>query len=560
MIFNVKSLLGMEISPAEPLGNRKNALLWLSELPADDIVTAQSRIVEALKQLTEAKTSQKEETNRLEIIDALDHHVQALQVTLCNQYLRSPRMSQSMENRLWNTIYAYYIVISQVYYYHLQAQVAQRNLHAVDALMVRLALRSLFNLGNAFKWRFIRYSETDVEMWGMLNSIYRIAEKGSFAQLPGTIYDMQPYRCNGLFLRTQMLALAHPSSLHAEQIDQLDQWLLTATDPMTLEKVPKPSRHHYFVDLGEQHGALPVIQVEYSSDCRGWDMSTLLIQLQRSKSDLIQGKPHVTNNPIQQQKLLNMLEYAEKQWYPGHLGKLRKTSRVKSGRELESVLGLPAVCAVIKHSIDEYNQEINPADINYTETLDLQMYGFVTESTRNRQQQSHIPPTSLETTEQWETENESATGYLVRYLMSQNNGLHLGSLAGIREKGSHDWQVCVVRRLLRTQQMTSLAGVEALAHHPVVVTLLPIEPEQQTAPSIGHAPSQGQLNQAVMLQPIRDSHFTVIIDSIHYAQSRLYKFQLVPNQQFTYFRLGHIIEKGDLWIHADALVIREEAK
>lgn len=557
MIFNVKTLLGMDKSSAtEPLGNRKNALNWLNELPNNDITGAQRLIVDALKQLTEAKTTAKEETNRLEIIDALDQHVQALNDQLCDQYLRSPRMSQSVENRLWNAIYTYYIVISQVYFYHLQALSANQNLRTPDSsTMPKLALRGLYNLGNAFKWRFIRYNIADPEMWGMLNALYHLAEVNGFAQYSGTVYTPQIYRCGSLFLRTQLLALLHPGALQPDQIEQLDHWLITATEPMALEKSPKPSRHHYFVDLMETHGALPVSPSEYSQHCRGWDMSTLLIQLQRSKSELIQSKTQA----VQRQKVLSAFEYAEKQWYPGHLGKLRKTPRLKSGRQLEAVHGLQSLCNVVKCSMEKTRLHPHMEDIKYNETIDLQMYGFVTENTRARQQQVRAPTAAPEHTEQWDTENESATGYLVRHPVARNNWLHLGSLIGVREKNNPEWQVCVARRMLKTQQMTSLAGVEIIAQHPFVLLLTPIEPEHSVTPPVGQLPNHSAFNMSLMLTPIRDSHFTLIVDSAIYAKSRLYKFQLLPDQPFTYFRLGHIIEKGDLWIHASAMVIHGDS-
>ncbi len=555
MIFNVKSLFGKPGSN-EPFANRKSALQWLESLPADDPSGSHTRINEMLVQLTEAGPTQKEETARLEIIDALDHHIQPLQATLCEQYLRSPRMSQQVENRLWQAIHGYCTTISQLYFRHLQAQISNRELRHGESLALRLCLRGLFHLGHAIKWRLLRYGQPDSDMWSLLNAFYMIAESQGFENQPLTLYDGREYRCGSLFLRAQLLVLTHPGSLVPEQIEQLDRWLLEATEPMSLERSPRPERHHYFVDLAEPQGALPVSAVSFTATSRAWDMSTLLIQLQRSKVDLTQSSGSQVIDPTQRQKLFAAFSHAEKQWYPLHLGKLRKHPRTRASHHLSVVHGLPALSNVIRLSLKE-PFETAPDDkaIKYTEMVDLQMYGFVTESTRTRQHNLRAPIHLNEPTERWESENESVNGYLVRYPGS--SWMHLGSLVGLREEGSRDWKAAVVRRLIKTEPLSSMAGIEIIAAHPVPVTLQPIQADAQTVPA-PPGPTAPSLNEALMTEPLQGTHFSLIIDSAHYARSRLYKFQPVSGQPFTYFRLGQIIEKGDLWIHAEALVIREE--
>ncbi len=557
-MFNVKSLFGKS-GDNDPLANRKMALQWLGGLPADDITTAQGQIVDHLKQLADACPSAREEVNRLEIIDALDHHIQTFQATLCEQYLRSPRMSQTVENRLWTVIYGYYFGISQLYLQHLQAQIGNRELRQNDALLLRLCLRGLYNLGFAFKWRFLRYSLPDNEMWSMLNGFYLIAETQGFENQPQTVYDAREFRCSSLLLRTELLALAHPGSLLPDQIEYLDRWLLDSTESMTLERQPRTERHHYFIDLAEAQGALPVSAVSYPHTCRAWDMSTLLIRLQHSRATLgPNAAPRSALDPAQRQKMLATFSHAEKQWYPAHLGKLRKNPRIKANRHLNAVHGLPALCNNVRRSMEESpGGSADSMEIKYNEMVDLQMYGFVTESTRNRHQSLRAPLKIQEPVEHWESENESANGYLVRFPVGNSNWMHLGSLIGVRQEGSPDWKATVVRRLIKTQQTTAMAGLEIIAQQPVPITLLPIQSDPQT---LNVAPSAtGQtINQALMTRPLHDTQFTLIIDSVNYARSRLYKFQMVAGQPFTYFRLGQIIEKGDLWVHAEAMVIREE--
>lgn len=554
-MFNIKSLFGTEKTDGVP-ENRKMAQQWLDGLSGQETNTQHNLVTDKLRALHRAQTSQKSELQRLEAIDALDHYAQALQSTLCLQYLNSPRMTQAVEHRLWNTIYAWYINISSVYLEHLKAMTAQPELRAPDALLSRLCARGLYNLGNAFKWRFLRYDSPDGALWQLLHELYLTAEQHGFENQPTPAYDERLWRCSGLMLRAEILALSHPGALMVEQIDALDNWLLEHTQSLVLEKTPNITRHHYYNDLTEAHAALPITPQAWTSTTRAWDMSSLLIQLQRTRNEL--ASPRSAPSPIltQRQKLLAALTYAEKQWHPNQIGKLRRDLRVKTRQHLSVVHGLSDLyVAVKKHSPITQHTSIDQKS-SYQELLDLKMYGFVTDNTRARQQKMVGALEMSALSNNWETENTSNDGYLVHYPAEAGQWLRLGSLIGVRQSDSNSgWKACIVRRLIKNQHSGAMAGLEILSHT-LTAALLNMLPSNTPSSASFQTESTHANNSchAILTSPVVQGRFTVLLDIANYTLGKNHQFQLEPGSSPIQFKLGQILQKGDLWVQTEATV------
>ncbi len=556
-MFNVMSLFGGSKSANDLPGNRKQADQWLVTLPANDLHAQQSAIVDMLRRLDgEIQQAGNDLTDTLEAVDAIDHHVQPLQQTLTEQYLRSPRLAPQLESRLWTAIFQQADVTSQLYrncLNKLQATATPRANHS--GLAQKLCVRGLYNLGNAFKLKFLRYGAPDAEMWNMLHSFFMSAESGGYEKRLANLYNNQEYSCTSLYLRAELLAMSHPGSLSPEQIELIDKWLLNTTGDISIDRNPRQGRHHYFIDLAHSHGALPIGATTYPDSCRGWNMSTLILQLQRTRASLTKAKSAGGVDSANRYRLLTGLEYAEKQWNPGHLGKLRKHPRNKSTRQIATVHGLADLCAVVQgqQNVADGISPETAAEIRYTETVDLQLYGFITENTKQRNSQllgSAQKP--LPAPDMWDTENESQDGYLIRFPSQHNSWLHLGSLIGVKDPTDQLWRACVVRRLIRTQQPLSMAGIQVITRDPVVLLLYPLQSEIRSE----EAPLRIAPSHALLTTPIENDHFTLILDSSNYTQSRVYKCQASPTTPMMYFRLGRILEKGDLWIHTEALLIQ----
>ncbi|MHB1676053.1 MAG: hypothetical protein ACYCSS_00765 [Sulfuriferula sp.] len=537
----------------DPFANRKTVSQWLSTLSGTDTAVTHEQIVTALMTLRN-RDGKLAETDRLEAIMAIDDYAQPLLHTLCTQYLRNSRMSSAMEAKLWRSIYSYYSELTYAYYSAINLDAIDPGLKALDILLPKICLRALHNLGHLFKWRFIHYDLPDEELWRMLHKIYQIAEIFTFANQLIPLYNTIESRCANQFVRALLLSQIHASGLQAKQIEMADIWLLKWMHLVEIEKTPTVGRHHFFVDLAKPSGAELVTDRSYPKSCRCWDASTLLGQLHRTREEIKTQKPNSTSeSDARLPEYLKMLTYIELQWTPGNLGKLRKTPRIAAKKMLHVVHGFYIICAAIKDSDTDGEPGIeSDFKIRYDEMIDIQLYGFVTEATRNRQQQSFRSSRTIVTPhESWEAENESAKGYLARTPSPNNDWLRLGCLAGVKED-NEGWKVAVVRRLSRDRNKSTHVGMEVLAHKPALLMLhTPQSPPHASTSSIS-APSSGSI-MALMVSPLQNGHFSLIIDSVQYSRERQFKTTL--EQKSILIRLDRVLEKGDSWIYAGASLV-----
>lgn len=536
-----------------PFANRKNVTQWLSELSAADIAGTLEQVIRALQDLRK-QHGQIAETDRLEVVMAIDDYAQPLLHTLSTQYLRNSRMSSAMESKLWRGIYSYYNELSYAYHEAIDPELTRTDTTQPKAILQKISLRTLHSLGHVFKWRFIHYDLPGEELWQMLHNTYRYAEEGGFENELIPLYGSNGSRCSNQYMRALLLSQIHASSLLPKQIEMADIWILKWVHLVEIEKKPVPGRHHFCINLSRPAGVEPVTDQSFTDDCRAWDASTLLGQLRRTREVITTSKPNsTTESDARLPEYLKMLAYAELQWTPGNLGKLRKNPRVAANKILNVLHGFYIICTALK-TADTANHEggayHSDSGIRYDEMIDIQLYGFVTESTRNRQQSAFSQPKKTNLPfENWMTENESKKGYLACSPPSDNNWLRLGCLAGVRVD-QEQWKIAVVRRLFRDRDDNTHVGMEVFAQTPILLTLQPL---QSLSTDVGTpVPDNGSI-MAIMVSAPRNGHFSLIIDSVQYSRER--QFKTVLEQKTLLVSLNRVLEKGDTWILAGASVV-----
>ena len=536
-------------SKLNPFANRKNVTQWLSELSATDTKGTPEQIICALQDVRRQK-GKMAEPDRLDVIMTIDEYAQPLLHSLSAQYLRHSRMSSAMESLLWRGIYSCYNELSHVCYEAIDPERVRDPAGFDDETLRKICLRALHNLGHLFKWRFIHYDPPGEDFWLMLHNTYRYAEERAFEQELIPLYSSGS-RCSNQYMRVLLLSQIHVSSLRARQIEMADIWILKWVHLVEIEKNPIPGRHHFCINLSRPGGVERVTEQSFTAHCRAWDASTLLAQLRRTRQVITTSKPDsTTETDARLPEYLKMLAYAELQLTPANMGKLRKNPRIEAKKLLNVIHGFYIICTALK--TDGFGSDTSAeydTDIRYDEMIDIQLYGFVTEATRNRQQAGFRPqkkPTLP--LENWVTENESQKGYLACSPPSDNNWLRLGCLTGVQENKAQ-WKLAVVRRLLRDQENNTHVGMEIMAHTPVLLMLHPL----QSAGSVSSpVPDNGAI-MAIMTSMPRNGHFSLIIDSIQYSRERQFKTML--DQKTLLVSLDRMLEKGDTWILAGASVV-----
>ena len=551
-MFKLLSFFNENKQLSDPFANRKTVTLWLSQLPSTDTQAVHSMILDALAQLRNQNQYQQKE--HLDAIIALDDYTQPLQEILSEQYLRNARMSTAMEIKLRESIYNYYSEITNTYFSFINVAVNTHAIVTLGAHFAQICLRVLRNIGHLFKWRFFHYEQPDEELWYMLHKVYSIAESAGFHTQISSSKGANESTCVSQYVRALLLAQIHPSALQAKQIEMADLWLLKWVHLVEIEKTITSGRHHFYVNLAKPVGACPVSNQDYPDSCRYWDASLLLGQLRRTRHSLKKNPQNFqTDSLARLPEYLKMLDYVELQWDPNNLGKLRKTPRIAAKKILHVVHGFSAIRTAVKNSeLDASTTPEYDADMKYAEMVDIQLYGFVTASTRNRQQKIlHSAKPTMIPYENWEAENESAKGYLARSPANKNDWLRLGCLAGVKTADEKNWEIAVVRRLSKARNASLHVGMEVISQKPSILPLYSLTAVSQNENAT--SPLHDTTILALLTSPIQNGHLTLIIESVQYAKDR--QFEIATGPSRIQIKLNEVLEKGDSWIYVAASLI-----
>jgi hypothetical protein len=553
-MLNFLSFLNKTGSSTDPLTNRKTVMNWLAGLSTTDTITTHAEILNALIRLRNKDSEYN--PNSMEVLLALDEYAQPIQKTLCKQYLRNTRISTAVETKLWQAIYAYYSEISLAYYSHINTIIAEPQLLKQQSFLPTLTVRALHNLGNLFKWRFFHYEQPDEKLWRILHKLFQHADSHHYAEQSASLYDNKQSNCSAQYIRALLLTQIHPSALPAREIEIADHWLKKWIHLVKLEKQPQFAQHHFCVDPTQPTGAMPVIDQPYPANFLCWDASVLLGQLRRTQDELHANHPPA-DSQLNLAEHIKMLDYLERQWDPINLGKLRKSPRVAVKKILNVIHGFNKICSAIKDTAEdtEHIQEFD-ADIKYAEMVDIQLYGFVTEATKNRQHQSVPKPSSAEIPcENWGVEDESLEGYRTRIPSTKNDWLRLSRLVAVRADGEKLWKLAVVRRLFRAPAEGTHAGMEIIAQHPAVLMLHIAT--TSTAPQLTLMQDANAIDDSlpipvIMTTNIVNAQFNLIIDGAQYSGNRTFKVSMGHETHLV--KLAHVLEKGDTWLHVQAII------
>ena len=102
----------------------------------------------------------------------------------------------------------------------------------------------------------------------------------------------------------------------------------------------------------------------------------------------------------------------------------------------------------------------------------MQVYGFITDRTRERVSHMHVPAIAASPdVERWVMHDASECGYGAIVESRDKDWLRVGALIGIKPHEASVWQIGVVRRLSRVNDDTSSVGIETLAEMPTLAML-----------------------------------------------------------------------------------------
>lgn len=529
----------------DPLANVRAATRWLESLPSGDAFKCQQAIFTILKRFNETSTDFTKD--RLAILMLLDEKSHDLQDTLAHQYLRNPRMSRPMESQLWHAIYGLHWEVARGY--HAFAQHLIQNA-GKDAHLPLITLRAIRAFGQLMKWRAIRYLAASEKLWLRLHGFYLLAETSGFHQHALKAYDSDEtgYSCETAYLHILMLNLAHSGTLYPRQLDMLDRWLCAWHSQFKLDPQPNVDIHNFVVDLSADHGPRRIRKLDADRPMRFWSTAGLLAQLQTIQSGLKAGRPPAQLALAGSARIgesLELIDHLLRQWAPLGEREQRRAPRASIKRLVDVVHGLNAIGNQIKLASTPATVSPYGIGLNYKEADDVQVYGFITDRTRDRASQMQIPAPRSPDVESWVMHDESECGYGAVVESRDKDWLRVGALIGIKSQTSQTWQVGIVRRLSRQGDDSSAVGIEIVSTSPALALLYDAAGSDYTIS--GGPDSGGDLPHPGLLLAGDNAAGSVIIDPVDYLPAKV--FELRSAAQTTFIALCKPIERSEGWIH-----------
>jgi hypothetical protein len=530
----------------DPLTSIKTATRWLESLPLGDAFKCQRAILDELKRFNENSTQYTKD--RLAIFMLLDEKSRDLQDTLVRQYLRNPRMSRQVESQLWHAVYGLNWEVARGYHTFLLHLSRETGKTHHDGLIPLITLRAIRSFGRLLKWHAIRYLPAGEKLWQRLHNLYRIAETGGYHRRPQRAYaeDASDCSCETAFLHILMLDLANSGSLYPKQLDLLDRWLCGWHEMLRLDDHFDPDVHTFVVDLSSDHGARRVRKPDPDKPLRFWATADLLQKMQHTQTALREGEAPARlglTEIARTTESLELLGYLQHQWASLEAREQRRAPRESIKRLVDVAHGINAIVNQIK--VADTPASVSPygTGLNYSETDDVQVYGFITDRTRERASQIHAPASlNSQDVERWIMHDESERGYGAIVETRDKDWLRVGSLIGIKAHDADQWKIGIVRRLSRISDDTSSVGIETLLETPSLAMLHDTTPPGYTVNGFDNS-GISLPHASLWLDSVPSS---VVIDPIHFTPGKVFKVH--GKSESGFIALGNPIEHCEGWM------------
>lgn len=533
----------------DPVSSLKAATRWADSLALGDPIKAQAAVLAEIKRFNDGEDAPSKE--RLLILMTLDEKAQDLQAALSRQYLRNARMSRLAESELWHALYQLNWEVLRGYHAHIFSYFRNQGSGNYTAMIPVITLRALRGFRNVIKWRSLRYMHPGEKTWLRLHQLYQIAENQKFHQTRLLVYpdDSQESSCEGEYIHILMLNQADSGSLYPRQIDLIDQWLDTWCEQMTLDPVLDMERHVLAVDMTRDRGARRVRNTGPELSTRYWSTHELLARLKGIQNEIHAGAAPARlglSENVRASESLELLALLVRQWGVLSAREQRRKPRVTVKKIMEVVHGFDTV---FKHMVDsEFDMPRSLPDDSLIrdEAVDVHVYGFVTERTRERLAASSAKPVqkNMADIERWVMEDESECGYGASTQTRDKDWLRVGALVGLRAVNSEEWALGVVRRLSRQSETESSVGFETLPDKPLCVVL------HSGKSGAGYMVNGVGIDKHV--SGIRGmilnegSRPVMVMDPMHYQRKAV--FEYTHHRACKTLCLGDLVEQGEGWV------------
>ena len=423
--------------------------------------------------------------------------------------------------------------------------------HAVGQLGT-LAARLLFHIADVAKLSFFRAQPLETRLWQLAHQTYKFVELAGLEGRVIVLYDA-PERlettCRCVYARLLMLDTLVAGGLTPRQLELVDNWLGDWIEGEAIQREFTKGRFRYQVDLDGLIGASRLIEPPEADSLRFIDSESVCVQVERLRRSLrsgeVSGLLGLTGG-FKGIEFVELLDRLERIWSLAWIGQDQREYRRErvENLALEVVRGLTELCRSARRDQRGGGTPDERATMSAAEAMDLKIYGFITERTRQRRAGGSDTESEFG---HWSVFDRSVTGYGTVIAAGDERGLRAGSLLGLRLPGTRRWSVGVVARRIALRDTGEVfVGIEVLSATPVVVNIEPTGRELTVAGPL-NIPA-GRENQWALFLPGTQEHAgpdSLLIDSSMYSTAR--QFNLAARNVSYTIRMNRILGKGEGW-------------
>jgi hypothetical protein len=531
-----------------PLTNLKTVSRWMQSLPAGDIYSAQEKVVQTLIQFNHSEAGF--DKDRLQVLMHLDEESRDMQGSLCMQYLRNARMSKAIESKLWSAIHAFYWEVTRSYHGFLMDFVANPGGSKIQSMVPLITARAIRGFADIIKWRYFRYEKMDDKLWLRLHNLYRIAEFDNFATLPVSVYraDSRQHSPADEYGRVILLSPFGNGNMAPREIEMISHWLEHWSEDIRIEHQYDNGRHAFYVDTSIGAGVKRCRNQITEPPLRFISTQALLTRIGKIRDELKNGATPVSLGLSEDFRLpegYTLLKQAESEWSPLDQRDRRESDRTTQHGEWKVVSGLAAICGELVKTMQ--HMETNQGSLSPEEILDIKLYGFITERSKQQSSQRERETALRNKLEHWQQCNRSQGGVGFTLDAQRSEWAKVGKLIAIAPVQTGVWELGVISRINRNQDSNRLVGVRLLNFPVQPVTLKMDLHDHQISYVVDDSDlfATDQQSRALLIKT--DEGEQLLIDGARYARQRRCILR-APMAENRTIQLESVEETGESWL------------
>lgn len=526
-----------------PLDNVEEVTRILEHLPQSDPTHSLNEITHWLE-LIATKEDYKLK-KRLKLAERFDQSAQQHLRKLLTEYVEAPRMHKSREETIWNACSQFTLAVNEADSRCVTDYITKGSEGVSAEEIAAIAVRGMRALGMQAHLLHLRYQPLPASMWDKIYAIFNIAEQRRFCRMPVVLNAYTKAETSVLLemLKILMMVISAPESLTKSQIELCRQLVEEFSSSFVWEDLPA-GETVFNIDFSTRKPPTRLTHLSkphFMTRCFGPGnaVSAMVIAVKQLESGAIPKSFDIQRfSNYKREDLLEVLMHLSMAWSKvkpqdehSHFDK-RRSSRNKVYIQLDVVHGLERIYKkVVKHGVSSKKlfTEDHLNKIKYDEMVDLHIFGFVTNKTRegmNAVPLVDVPVGEPGQIESWVVENISDKGCGLTIPTLKQDWVQENVLLGLKMEGG-GWSLGLIRRIEAGSNEDTRVGIRKLSLHPLAASISPANTELTVWETAGDTRSFHHTNALLLLaEPPLLGEDCLILAAGSYALHKIYELSI----------------------------------